>query len=135
MQNKNAPDLTDRAVSVTSFASWPTPRKLEEVSVAAAILIYLAFQVNAVFHRGWWGQDFDVHNQWMLEAMAHPWYFLWHLEPGRTGLPVYEWLTGIVHALVNGWRWLEIVALLSICFTTASLLLLYSLLHKLSAVL
>lgn len=109
---------------------WEIPKNGEKLSILAAVLIYLAFQVNAVFHHGWWGQDFAMHKKWMAEAISRPWYFLWHLDPTRTGLPLYEWLTGTVYKILNGRHWLEVVALLSIAFNTAALLLLYSLLRR-----
>ncbi len=104
--------------------------RLERCGVVVAFCLYLIFQINAAFHHGSWGQDFDSHRAWISSAVANPWQYATVLDAGRTNPPLYELLCAAVYKITNGIHYLEVIALMSIVLNTLGLLLLYQLIRR-----
>jgi hypothetical protein len=102
----------------------------ERRGLAAAFLIYILWQVNAVFHHGSFGQDFSLHLQWINDCLQRPGYFLTHQE-SRTNPPLFHYLASVVYRLTHGIHFFEAFALLMVAANAGGLFLLWRVLQQL----
>jgi hypothetical protein len=103
----------------------------EHFAIRFALVIYLLFQINAAFHHGSWGQDFESQKAWTSHAFADPWHFLIAAEATRPEPPLYHLLAALVVKITGGVHYLEVIALLSIAINTVALVVYYKLLRLL----
>ena len=99
--------------------------KLERYGVIVAFSIYVAFQINAALHHGSWGQDFQMHRDWIADAVMDPWKYFTHYDNGRTNPPLYHLLGALIYNATGGVHCLEYLALLTAALNAGALLLLY----------
>ena len=114
--------LTESSISVKS------PERLERYAIRFALLVYLLFQINAAFHHGSWGQDFEYHKIWILQALDNPWKFALRTDPFRPEPPFSYLAAALIIKLTGGIHYLEVIGLLSIALNTLGLIVIYRLL-------
>lgn len=104
--------------------------KLEKYGVITALIVYLAFQVNAAFHHGFRGQDFQYNQAAVIRAGDHPLWFLTRVNNALVNEPpLYFLLCGELVNLTDGKYYLEVIAILSAAVNALAFLLLYKLMR------
>ena len=87
--------------------------------VAAAFAVYAAFQVHALLHHGYWGQDWIAHKTWVREAARDPWTFATQYArdpnyPPRTNPPLYDLIGGLIRRVVGLKHYLAAIGLFDV---------------------
>ena len=87
---EHAPAQTPPRPAIHPTVPW------ERFAIAAALFVYVLYQVNAILHHGSYGQDFSSHLTVIARAYIDPWKFWTTYTEGQNNPPLYAALSSCV---------------------------------------